>query len=113
MFAVKSKMSDMGFHIAKPGSYVEGDVMSPPLDLSTDLPSIEEKLKVLNAALVALEKPGLSRNEVLRLRTVVQGVKIYNALFAEYLNYRGIEQELLDVRKMLAEENARHSKGVS
>jgi len=70
---------------------------------STDpLPSVEEKLRVLNAALVALEQPGLSKSEVSRLKTIMQGVKEYQKLFADYVRYRDLETEVLELRRQLA-----------
>jgi hypothetical protein len=69
----------------------------------TELPSVEEKLKALAAA---LETPGLDRSEVLRLRSIIQGVKIYQELFAGFVDYRRIEAELLEVRRQLAEERS-------
>jgi len=59
------------------------------------LPSVEETLLKLSAALKALEKPGLEKNEVLRLRGIIAGAKVYKDLLADYINYRGLEAELL------------------
>ncbi len=63
-----------------------------------ELPSIEEALKTLAAALVALDSPGLARTEVLRLRAIIMGTKIYKELLADYINYRRLEAELLEWR---------------
>src|ERR1035441_9211776 len=41
------------------------------------LPSVEEKLRVLDTALVALERPGLHATEISRLHNIIQGVKVY------------------------------------
>jgi hypothetical protein len=68
------------------------------------LPSIEDKLRVLDAALVALEKPGLSVAEISRLNKIIQGVKVYQELFAHFVNYRALETELVELRKQLASE---------
>jgi len=68
------------------------------------LPSVEEKLRVLDAALVALERPGLSAAEISRLHNVIQGVKVYQQLFADFVNYRALESEILELRKQLASE---------
>ena len=56
------------------------------LTLPTELPSVEEALRTLSAALKALETPGLDQAEVLRLRSIISGVKIYKELFADYLD---------------------------
>jgi hypothetical protein len=82
------------------------------LELNAELISIEEALKMQNAALKALDKPGLDKAETLRLRTIIQGVKTYKELFADYVNYRGLEAELLDLREKYAG-LAEKSKGAS
>ena len=67
------------------------------LGLPPELPSIEEQLKVLAAVLKALEAPSVQKNDVLRLRAIIQGVKVYQELLAEYVDYRGIEKKLIDL----------------
>jgi hypothetical protein len=76
---------------------------SASLVLPAELPSIEEKLKVLAGALTALETQNLDRTEVLRLRGIVQGVKVYQELLGDYLDYRGLEAELLELKEKYAE----------
>jgi len=73
------------------------------LKLPADLPSIEEELKKLSAALTALETPGLEQAETLRLRSIIQGVKTYKELFEDFVDYRGFEAEVLEVKRRLAE----------
>jgi len=75
-----------------------------------ELPSVEEALQKLNAALKALETPGLDQAETLRLRSIIQGVKIYKELFADYVDYRGIEAELVELRQEF-EQLAKKAKG--
>jgi hypothetical protein len=53
--------------------------------------------------LVALKTPGLGKAEVLRLRGLIAGVKVYQERFAEFVCYRKIELELLEARKKYAE----------
>ena len=76
------------------------------LELKTTgpLPSVEEKLRVLDAALVALERPNLRAVEISRLHNIIQGVKVYQQLFADFVNYRALETEVLELRKQLAAE---------
>ena len=62
-----------------------------------ELPSVEEALKKLHRALEMLETPGLDQAETLRLRSVIQGVKMYIEKFAEFLNYRELEQRLIEL----------------
>ena len=68
------------------------------------LPSVEEKLRVLDAALVALERPGLHATEISRLHNIIQGVKVYQQLFADFVNYRTLESEVLELRRQLVSE---------
>ena len=75
----------------------------PSLVLPGELASVEVTLKTLAAALKALETPGLERNDVLRLRGIIAGAKVYNELLAEYVDYRGLEAELVELREKYAE----------
>ncbi len=69
------------------------------LKLPAQLPSVEEALKTLSAALKALETPGLDQAETLRLRSIIQGVKTYKELFVEYVDIKGFEAEILELRR--------------
>ena len=85
------------------------EAITVDLEINTadPLPSVEEKLRVLNAALVALERPGLSKSEVSRLKTIMQGVKEYQRLFADYVRYRDLEIEVVELRRQLAADTNR------
>jgi hypothetical protein len=89
-----------------PATAASVGVAGVDLKLPERLPSVEEKLKVLSAALTALEQPGLSHADVLRLRSIIQGVKTYQELFAKYVDYRGLEAEVLELRRQLASDKA-------
>jgi hypothetical protein len=69
-------------------------IITSNVEVPEDLPSVEEQLRVLAAALNELKIPGLDQAEVLRLRSIIQGVKIYKELFADYVDYRGLEAEV-------------------
>jgi hypothetical protein len=86
---------------------------SSNLELPPELPSIEEALISLSAALKALEQPGLDQAEVLRLRSIISGVKTYKELFADYVDYRGLEAEVMELRKKYAEEIAKKPSNVA
>ena len=73
------------------------------LVLPPELPSIEEELKTLVASLQRFETPNLDKIDVLRLRGIIQGVKVYQELIADYVDYRGFEIELLEWRAKYAE----------
>lgn len=73
---------------------------SSDFSVPADLPSVEDQLKVLAGALDALKTAGLDQAEVLRLRSIIQGVKVYKELFADYVNYRVLEEK---VEKLIQE----------
>jgi hypothetical protein len=72
---------------------------------------MEERMIKLAAALIALKEPGLEKTDILRLRALVSGYKIYKELLVDYLNYRGLEAELAELRKKYGELSK--GKGVS
>jgi len=78
--------------------------------LPSELPSIENVMKRLSVALKALEQPGIEKKEIIRLRCFIQGVKIYKELFADYVHYREIETELVELRQKY-EEIAKRAQG--
>ena len=88
---------------------VKADAADLKLKLPERLSTIEEMLKVLDAAVAALRQPGLSSLELSRLRQIMYGVKIYNDLFAKFLGYARLENELVELRRQLASENKRRS----
>ncbi len=63
------------------------------LELPKELPSIEETLTKLSAALAVLERLGLEKSDILRLRGIISGCKVYKELLVDYLNYRGLKTE--------------------
>jgi len=91
---VKKKLSRLGL-VVEPEK--RGDPTTTELEMPEELPSVEEALKLLVAAMEALQKPGLSRAEVSRLRSIIQAVRTYKELFADYVDYRGIEAELIEL----------------
>jgi len=99
--AVRQKMISLGLKEQQKLKFSR--CCSSNLKLPDELPSVEEALKTLTAALRALEQPGLDQGEVLRLRSIIQGVKIYEELFADYVDYRGIEAELVEMRRKYEE----------
>lgn len=76
---------------------------SSELIIPENLPSVEEALKDLAAAMNALKQPGLSKTEIMRLKTLIQTSSLYQKRFAEYMNYRKIEQKLVDLTEKYEE----------
>ncbi len=67
---------------------------SSQLSVPAVLPNVEETLQILAAALLKSAEAGLSKDEVGRLQVVATLAKTYKDAFAEYLDYRGIEERL-------------------
>ncbi len=110
--AVYQKLMDLGLISKEEEVRKNRSSSSTALKLPAELPSVEETLKTLAAALKALETSGLEKSEVLRLRGIISGCKVYKELFADYVNYRGLEAELLVLREKYAE-FAKKSSGAS
>ena len=54
----------------------------------------------LAAAMKALEDPKLTKTDVMRLRTLIQAITIYQKRYAEYVDYRRIERKLVEMDKV-------------
>jgi len=76
---------------------------SSRLSLPQELPSIENIMKRLSAALSGLEIPGIDKKEIVRLRSFIQGAKVYEELLADYVQYREVEAELVELRRQYDE----------
>jgi hypothetical protein len=94
---VRMKIARLGLEVVVQPKKSERTTTISEFASPKDLPSIEEALKTLNTALEGLKTPGLEQSEVLRLRSIIQGVKIYQELFADYADYRGIETRLIEL----------------
>jgi len=70
---------------------------------SNDLPNIEQALRTLNDALVSLKTPGLDQAATLRLRSIIQGVKTYKELLADFLDFSGLESRLFELEAKYAD----------
>jgi CRISPR/Cas system-associated endonuclease/helicase Cas3 len=101
--AIRLKLIRLGLIKEVVGQLKNGCTTTSKLELPDELPSVEEALKTLAAALEALDAPGLGKSEVLRLRNIISGAKVYKELLADYVNYRGLEAELLELRQKYAE----------
>lgn len=77
-----------------------------------ELLSIEDILRELHAAVAGLKVLGLDKTEVIRLRGIIAGCKVYKEMLADYLDYRGLEAELLEWRAKY-EQLAKKGAGIS
>ncbi len=71
--------------------------------MPVELPSIEDALKDMVGAMNALKKHGLDKVEILRLTKIISSCKAYNKEFAAYLNYRELEERLIELEAKYAE----------
>jgi hypothetical protein len=69
------------------------------LILPKELPSVQEALAILAAALKKSAESGLDKVEVQRLQVVATLAKTYKDILADYINYRQIERELLELKE--------------
>jgi len=94
--AVSHKMRRLGLEeVGKDDLHLPSSSSGLPKDLFT----VEQVLLFLARAVKSLEQPGLDRNETMRLRSLIQGCRVYQDKFAEYVNYRRIEGDLVELRK--------------
>ena len=90
--AIKQKLRRCGLKVVTIKNL--GGTTTSELILPEELPSVEDALKKLAAAMKALETPGLSKNEIMRLRSISQISEKYQKLLANYVDYRGIERKV-------------------
>ena len=93
--AIKQKLRRLGLKVVTIENNEGTTTTSSELILPEDLPSIEEALLKLAAAMKALENPKLTKTDVMRLRTLIQTSTIYQKRLAEYVGYRKIERKLV------------------
>jgi len=77
-------------------------VSTCPQPLSSELPTVEEALKILAQALRLGSNPNLSSVEIKRLHAVVKLAKTYKELLADYIDYRRIETKLIRLEEKYA-----------
>ncbi|MEM0313700.1 MAG: hypothetical protein QW056_02285 [Candidatus Bathyarchaeia archaeon] len=95
--AVRMKLKRLG--IAK----AEEVQVTGILEVPEELPSLEEVLKIVAAALQKACQPGLSRTELQRLAVISGLYKSYADGLERYVNYSKIEKKLLEMEAKYAE----------
>ena len=73
------------------------------LELPAELPTVEETLKILAAVLRRGSEAGLEKAEIQRLQVVANIARTYKDMFADYLDYRGLEERLVDLEAKYSE----------
>jgi len=96
--AIRRKIERLGLEVVgqKP---TDSRTTTSKLVLPVELPTVEEALKMLAGALRKACEANLSKVEVQRLQVVSNLARSYKEFFAEYVDYRGIEAELVEYRK--------------
>lgn len=93
--AIRKKIERLGLEVV---DHKGSSRTTTSLKIPKELPTVEETLKMLAGALNAAMLPGLDKVEVQRLQTVARLAKTYKDLFSDYVDYRGIEGELVELR---------------
>ena len=103
--AIKQKLRRLGLKVVSienaEGTTTSSSDSEGELILPEDLPSIEEALLKLAAAMKALENPKLTKTDVMRLRTLIQTSVLYQKRFAEYVGYLKIERKVIEVNEWM------------
>lgn len=99
--AVMKKLQRIGLKVVQQekANWTTTSTSASEIILPKDLYSIEEALGMLAGAMKVLQTPGLPKTEVWRLRSLIHAASVYQVKFAEYVDYRGIEKELLELTK--------------
>lgn len=93
--AIKQKIRRLGLEVVVSTQGV--GTTTSELKIPKDLPSVEEALKILAAALKRAAQEGLDKVEVQRLNVVATLARTYKELFADYVHYREIEAKLVEL----------------
>jgi hypothetical protein len=97
--AIKQKMFDLKLKEKRVGASRKAVFSSSKLELPAELPTVEETLQILAAALRKGAEAGLDKEEVQRLQVVATLAKTYKEIFADYLDYRGLEGLLVELEE--------------
>ena len=99
--AIKQKLRRLGLKVVTVENSEGSTSSCSEMILPEVLPSVEEALLKLVAAMNALENPKLTKTDVMRLRTLIQTSTIYQKKLAEYINYKRIERKLVKTDELL------------
>ena len=99
--SIKQKLMRLGLKVVTLEKSI--GTTTSELIMPEELPSVEEALKDFVAARNELKTPGLSKTEIMRLRTLIQTSSLYQKRIAEYIDYRGLEVEMLEWKAKYAD----------
>jgi transposase-like protein len=95
--AVKMKLKRLGLDVVAAKLDITGQ-----LNIPNELPSLEEVLKIVAAAIMKACEPGLGKTELQRLDVIATLYKAYAAGLEQYVGYKKIEAKLLELEKKYA-----------
>jgi len=98
--AVKMKAKRLGLNVVvgSPGKATTTNA----LEIPEDLPSVQEALKILAAALEKAAESGLDNTEIQRLQVVATLARTYENLLANFMRYREIEKRVVELEAKYA-----------
>jgi len=99
--AVSMKIKRLGLEVVVTES--RRSTTTTEVKLPEELPSVEEALRMLAGALKRSCQPGLDKVEIQRLQVVATLARTYKDILADYLDYRRVEAELLELRQKYEE----------
>lgn len=96
--AIRLKLQRLGVNLAASKLDVTADLPVPE-----ELPSLEEVLKIVAAAIYKACQGGLGKTELQRLGVIATLYKAYAEGLEQYVGYRKIEAKLLELEKKYGE----------
>ncbi len=99
--AIRLKLERLGLNIVATRLAVSGALKIPE-----ELPSLEDVLKIVAAAILKASQPGLGKTELQRLDTIANLYKAYAAGLEQYMGYRKIEADIVEMKKQSISERA-------
>lgn len=109
--AVVLKVSRLGLKDDKKGEKMLSS-SSSELELPVELPTVEEAGKILGGALLAMMRPGVSKEDLRRWKAVADVAWKYKEFMADFLDYRALEEKYVELRKKYEDLGAKKN-GVS
>jgi hypothetical protein len=110
--AVVLKVSRLGLKDDKKGEKMLSSSSSGELELPVELPTVEEAGKILGGALLAMMRPGVSKEDLRRWKAVADVAWKYKEFMADFLGYRALEEKYVELRKKYEDLGAKKN-GVS
>ena len=110
--AVVLKVSRLGLKDDKKGEKLLSSSSSGELELPVELPTVEEAGKILGGALLAMMRPGVSKEDLRRWKAVADVAWKYKEFMADFLDYRALEEKYVELRKKYEDLEAKKN-GVS